>query len=74
MKTLIRSVPEVSGAEYQLWGELYAVPNSNDLYALRFSSVWTGAKDPEAPQSKGEFFLQREDLARLDTLIKDVLR
>jgi hypothetical protein len=73
MKTLIRSVPETSGAEYQLWAELYPVQGPGNLYALRFSSVWTGAKDPEAPQTKGDFFLERENLNQLQNLIKDVL-
>ena len=74
MKRMIRSVPEASGAEYQLWAELYPVQGPGDYYALKFSSVWTGAKQPEAAQSKGDFFLQRSDLAMLKDLIEDVAR
>jgi len=73
MKTMIRSVPEASGAEYQLWAELYPVQGPGDLYALKFSSIWTGAKDPAAAQAKGDFFLERENLNQLQNLIKDVL-
>jgi hypothetical protein len=74
MKVMIRSVPEASGAEYQLWVELTPAQASGDYYALRFSSIWTGAKDPDALQAKGNFFLERADLERLQTLIQDVLR
>ena len=74
MKRMIRSVPEASGAEYQLWVELYPVQGPGDYYALKFSSIWTGAKQPEAAQCKGDFFLQREDLTVLKDLIEDVAR
>ena len=71
MKNMIRSVPEASGAEYQLWAELYPVQGPGEYYALKFSSVWTGGKDPGAFQSKGDFFLGAADLQRLRSLIED---
>ena len=71
---MIRSVSEASGAEYQLWAELYPVQGPGDLYALKFNSIWTGAKDPGAAQAKGDFFLERKNLNQLQNLIKDVLR
>jgi hypothetical protein len=74
MKTMIRSVAEASGAEYQLWAEVSACQGSGDLFAVRFSSVWTGAKDPQAPQAKGDFFLERDDLHRLQRLIEEATR
>ena len=73
-KKLIRSVPESSGAEYRLYAELYPVQGPGDLYALKFSSVWTGAKDPGAAQAKGDFFLERKDLQGLQALIEEVTR
>ena len=72
MKSMIRSVPEASGAEYQLWAELYPVQGPGEYYALKFSTVWTGAKDPGASQAKGDFFLDAMDLKRLRSLIDEV--
>ena len=72
MKRMIGSVPEASGAEYQLWAALYPLQGPGDYYALKFSSVWTGAKDPGAFQSKGDFFLAPADLERLRSLIEGV--
>ena len=72
MKRMIRSVPEASGAEYQLWMELAPTQSSGAEFFLKFSSIWTGAKQPEAAQSKGDFFLQRADLTLLKDLIEDV--
>jgi hypothetical protein len=74
MKIMIRSVAEASGAEYQLWAELDRTQDQTGLFSLRFSSVWTGAKNPEARQVKGEFFLERENLHKLQNLIEDALR
>ena len=74
MKTLIRSVPETSGSEYQLWAELVPAQGPGELFCLRFSSVWTGAKNPAAAQIKGEFFLQQENLRQLKTMIEGQLQ
>jgi hypothetical protein len=73
MKTMIRSVPEVSGAEYQLWAELSPVQGPGGLHRLHFTTVWTGAKQPEAPHNKADFFLERQDLHRLHDMIKEAL-
>ena len=74
MKRMIRSVKEASGSEYQLWVEIAPTQGDQDLFAVRFSSVWTGARDPEGSQSKGDFFLDRQDLARLHSLIEEATR
>lgn len=72
MKQMIRSVAEASGAEYQLWAEVTPAQGPGELYAVKFTSIWTGAKQPDAPQSRGDFFLDKTDLARLLELIKNV--
>lgn len=71
MKKLIRKVAEQSGSEYQVWAEIYPVQGPGNLFALKFSSVWTGARDPEAAQNKGNFFFERDDLDRLQVLIQE---
>lgn len=74
MKRMIRSVPEASGAEYQLWMELAPTQSPGAEFFLKFSSIWTGAKDPSAEQAKGEFFLDREDINRMREMIQEVVR
>ena len=74
MKRMIRSVSEASGAEYQLWAEIVPTQGDRDLFAVRFSSIWTGSRDPKASQAKGDFFLERQDLAKLHALIEEATR
>lgn len=69
MKVLIHQVPEASGGVYQLWAELTAVDIPENCQQLTFSSVWTGAQDPEAPQIKGQFFLDQSSIANLRKLL-----
>lgn len=69
MKVLIHEVPEASGSVYQLWAELTAVDSPRDHQQLTFSSVWTGARDPEAPQIKGQFFLDQSSITNLRKLL-----
>lgn len=69
MKLLIHEVPETSGSTYQLWAELSPVTHPEEHYQLTFSSVWTGAKDPEAPQIKGQFLLGPAALDNLRDLL-----
>lgn len=69
MKTLVHEVPEASGSTYQLWAELAPVANPSRHYQLTFSSVWTGAKDPEAPQIKGQFLLGADAINNLRQLL-----
>jgi hypothetical protein len=70
MKTLIHEVEEISGATYQLWAELKDCYNPAGYKELRFSSIWTGAKDSEAPYNKDNFFLSPETLVNLKTLLE----
>ena len=74
MKRMLRSVAEASSAEYQLWAEISPTQGDRDLFAVRFSSRWTGARDPEAEQARGDFFLARSDLAKLQELIEKATR
>ena len=70
MKKLLHEVVETSGSSYQLWAELTVCPNPAGYRQLVFSSVWTGAKNPEAPQRKGEMLLSPEALKNLQELLE----
>jgi len=74
MKRMLRSVAESKGTEYQLWAELTPCGCPGELYRFKFSSVWTGAKDPDASQSRAEFFLEKSDIMRLQKLFEDAVR
>jgi hypothetical protein len=71
MKKLVSDVQEASGANYQLWAEVTRCQTPSNLVCLTFSSVWTGAKNPEAPQNKGQFFLDVNDVESLIDMLMD---
>lgn len=66
---LIHEVSETSGSTYQLFAELNPVDSPKGYRMLTFYSVWTGAKDPEAPQIKGQFMLGPDAVANLKELL-----
>ena len=67
--TVISDIPEVHGSNYQTHAEIIPCITPADTVCLRFSSVWTGAKNPTAPQVKAEFFLDSQALHRLVDLL-----
>ncbi len=69
MKKLIQEVQEASGSSYQLWAEITACPNPVGYTQLKFTSVWTGAKNPELPQRKGDMLLSPEAMKNLQELL-----
>ena len=69
---LIHEVKETSGSTYQLFADLSAVDSPANHHMLTFYSVWTGAKDPEAPQVKGQFMLGPDAIANLKELLGTV--
>jgi len=71
MRKLIRDVQEDRGSNYQLWAEIIKCDSPADTVCLQFSSIWTGAKQPEAPQSKGQFFLHIDDVDSLIDMLQD---
>lgn len=70
MKKLIHEVPEQSGSTYQLWAELVDCYHPQGYKELKFTSVWTGAKDPEQPYNKGKFLLSPDSLTNLKALLE----
>ena len=69
MKKLIHQVDEQSGLVYQLWAELTECMRPEGYKSLKFTSMYTGSKDPEKPWNKGEFFLPPEALQNLKDLL-----
>lgn len=57
LKQLINQTTDGQGTVYQTWAEMIPCDRPFDTVCLRFSSTWTGAKNPESPQVKAEFFL-----------------
>jgi hypothetical protein len=71
MKKLIHEVHEQSGNDYQLWAELTECARPEGVKMLKFTSVYTGAKDPGVPWNKGQFFLSSEALHNLKELLEE---
>ena len=69
MKKMIHEVQEQSGNHYQLWAELTECSHPAGYKALKFFSMYTGAKNPEVPWNKGQFFLPPEALQNLKELL-----
>jgi hypothetical protein len=69
MKKMIHEVEELSGNNYQLWAELTECTRPEGYKALKFYSMYTGAKSPEVPWNKGQFFLPPEAVKNLKELL-----
>jgi hypothetical protein len=69
MKKLIQEVKEDRGDTYQLYAEITKCYHPSNYHQLVFSSLWTGAKDPELAQVKGKFILSPEGLQNLKDLL-----
>jgi hypothetical protein len=69
MKKLIHEVEEQSGNNYQLWAELTECARPEGYKALKFYSMYTGAKNPEVPWNKGQFFLPPKAVKNLKELL-----
>ena len=67
---LIHEVKETSGSTYQLFADLKTMDSPVGHYMLTFYSVWTGAKDPEAPQVKGQYMLGPDAIDNLKELLE----
>jgi len=69
MKKLINEIPESSGSVYQLWAELTDCAVPPGYKVLKFSSTWTGAKNPDIPHQKGQFLMSPDSLNNLKDLL-----
>jgi len=71
MRKLIRDVKEAHGESYQVWAEVYRIDSPGHTVCLQFNSVWAGARDPGANQSKGQFFLTLDEVDSLIDMLQD---
>jgi hypothetical protein len=68
-RRLIHDIEESHGSHYQLWAELIPCKHPGDHVELRFSSVWTGARNPDHEQARARFLLSPSALANLQQLL-----
>ena len=68
-RRLIHDIEESHGSHYQLWAELVSCAHPTDNVELRFSSVWTGARNPDREQTRARFLLSPSALANLQQLL-----
>jgi hypothetical protein len=71
-QALITSVPEAHGNNYEVWAEIIPCTIPADTVCLRFSTAWSGARDPSARQIKGEYFLDNAGREQLLALLTGV--
>ena len=69
-QVLIKSIPEAHGNNYELWAEIIPCTIPADTVCLRFSTTWSGAREPGARQVKGEYFLDSVGRDQLMTLLQ----
>jgi hypothetical protein len=69
MKQLINEIEESSGNVYRLWAEINDVDVPTGYKQLKFTSEWTGAKNPKLEYNKGQFFLSTTAFDNLKTLV-----
>jgi hypothetical protein len=69
MKTLIQETPEESGSKYQIYVEVKDSIHPTDKKHLLFSSVWTGAKNPQEHRTQYEVMLDQNGINNLKTVL-----
>ena len=69
MKILLQETPEESGSKYKVYVEVKDSIYPTNLKHIQFSSVWTGAKNPEAHQVHYEVMLNKQGIQALKQLL-----
>lgn len=72
MKKLIHETAPNTDSNYQLWADVTPVESPAGFFELKFESVWAGAKNPTAPQTRGSFLLSNDSLKNLRELLNQV--
>lgn len=68
-RTLITATSDPHGSDYQLWAELITCERPSDMVELRFSSTWSGAKNPQEMQVQGQYLLDATAIDNLRRLL-----
>jgi hypothetical protein len=66
-KVILQEIQEQSGSVHKLIAE--TVPVVGGYTSLTFSTIWTGAKNPDEPQIKYRVHLTEESKKRLKELL-----
>jgi len=69
-KILLSEVHESSGEVLRKYAELSECLEPKGLYSLTFSTLWSGAKNPELPQIRYQLFLDKNSAHNLIDLLK----
>jgi hypothetical protein len=69
MKILLQETPEESGSKYQIYVELKESIHPTDKKHLAFSSVWSGAKNPQEHRIQYEVMLDENGINNLKTVL-----
>lgn len=72
MKRIIQETTEESGSVYQNIVEVKSLIFPAEFKQIEFSSVWTGAKNPEEPQKKYSILLNKEGIQNLKELLNSI--
>ena len=68
---LIQETQDRGGTHYRLWADIVPCNHPQDLYNLLFYSTWSNAKQPEVPQIKAQFILDRDAVNNLRELLEN---
>lgn len=68
-RTLITETSDPHGSRYQLWAEIIECERPKNTIELRFSSLWSGSKNPDDTQVRGRYLLDATALDNLRRLL-----
>lgn len=68
-KHLITQTQDERGSAYEIWAEILSCSRPQNTRCLRFSSRWTGARDPLAFQNFAELYLDDQATKNLMQLL-----
>lgn len=68
-RTLITETSDPHGRDYHLWAELIPCKRPEHTVELRFSSTWSGARNPEESQIQGRYLLDATAIDNLRRLL-----
>lgn len=69
MKILLQETPEESGSKYQIYVEVKDSIHPTNFKHLVFSSVWSGARNPQEHRKQYEVLLDEQGITNLKTVL-----
>lgn len=68
-RTLISSTRDGKGNDFEIWADLELCGQPSDTARLRFTSRYSGARDPQALHHQGEFYIDATGIDNLRRLL-----